>query len=81
MCDSGGYAIVYQNGMNLVVYDHFFNGIRKKKKEMSAVAGIRTRAMSLEGSDPNQLDHNCLNPMYTWEVYIVFYNSWIIRAI
>ena len=52
-----------------------------EEEKMSAVAGIRTRAMSLEGSDPNQLDHNCLNPMYTWEVYIVFYKSQIIKAI
>ena len=28
-------------------------------RRMSAAAGIRTRAMSLEGSDPNQLDHSC----------------------
>ena len=34
------------------------------KEKMSAAAGIRTRAMSLEGSDPNQLDHSCTeNPL------------------
>ena len=37
-----------------------FSSIKFLKVKESAVAGIRTRASSLEGYDPNQLDHNCL---------------------
>lgn len=46
---------------------------QKLRKEMSAAAGIRTRAMSLEGSDPNQLDHSCTKTPLSHRCIYIFW--------